>query len=92
MALGLVYGRDDLDDWKGYLASLPPARRFCRRFEEANGSTACSTILETKMGRSYDLASRMDAMKYAVAGGQKTCGKVIESAVQIAAELIMKRP
>ena len=25
MALGLVYGREDLGDWKGYLRSLPPA-------------------------------------------------------------------
>ncbi len=91
MALGLVYGRDNLDDWKGYLASLPPARRFCRRFEEENGSTTCAAILETKLGRSYDLADRVDALKYAAAGGQKTCGKVIESAVQIAAEIIMKK-
>jgi len=64
MVLGLVYGRDDLDDWKGYLASLHPSRRFCRRFEEANGSTACSAILETKLGRNYDLAERVDALKY----------------------------
>ena len=91
MALGLVFGRDNLDDWKGYLASLPPARRFCRRFEEENGSTACVIILETKLGRNYDLANRVDAVKYAAAGGQKTCGKVIESAVNIAAEIIMKK-
>ena len=49
MAIGLVYGRDDLDDWKGYLASLPPSRRFCRRFEEEHGSTACADLLETKL-------------------------------------------
>jgi C_GCAxxG_C_C family probable redox protein len=91
MALGLVYGREDLEDWKGYLASLPPSRRFGRRFEEENGGTACAAILENKMGRNYDLADRRDAMKYAVAGGQKTCGKVIESAVQIAAEIIEKK-
>jgi C_GCAxxG_C_C family probable redox protein len=91
MAVGLVYGRDDLGDWKGYLASLPAARRFCRRFEEANGNTACSKILEIKMGRSYDLANRDDAIKYAVAGGEETCGKVIECAVQIATEIIMKK-
>ncbi len=88
MALGLVYGRDNLDNWKGYLASLPPARRLCRRFEEENGSTTCAGILKTKLGRSYDLADRFEALKYAAAGGQKTCGKVIESAVQIAAEII----
>ncbi len=91
IALGLVYGRDNLDDWKGYLASLPPSRRFCRRFEEENGGTACAAILKTKMGRSYDLADRVDALEYAMAGGQKTCGKVIASAVQIAAEIIEKK-
>lgn len=91
MALGLVYGRDSLEDWKGYLASLPPARRFCRRFEEANGSTACAGVLKEKLGRSYDLADRVEALKYAVAGGQKTCGKVIESAVEIASEIIRKK-
>ncbi len=92
MAIGLVYGRDGLEDWKGYLASLPPSRRFCRRFEEEHGSVACAELLEIKMGRRYDLASRVDALKYAVAGGKKTCGKLILSAVLIAAEIIEKKP
>jgi len=91
MAIGSVYGRDDLGDWKGYLASLPPARRFCRRFEEAHGSTACADLLETKMGHRYDLANRVDALKYAAAGGKKTCGKLIASAVQTAAEIMAKK-
>jgi len=91
MAIGLVYGRDNLDDWKGYLASLPPSRRFCRRFEEEHGSTACADLLETKLGRRYDLANRVDALKYAAAGGKKTCGKIIASAVHIAAEIIIKK-
>jgi C_GCAxxG_C_C family probable redox protein len=91
MAIGSVYGRDDLDDWKGYIASLPPSRRFCRRFEEQLGSTACADILETKFGKRYDLADRMDALKYAVAGGEKACGQIITSAVQTAAEIIQKK-
>jgi len=91
MAIGLVYGRDDLDDWKGYLASLPPSRRFCRRFEEEHGSTACADLLEIKLGHRYDLANRVDALKYAASGGKKTCGKIIASAVEIAAEIIMKK-
>jgi C_GCAxxG_C_C family probable redox protein len=91
MALGLVYGREHLDDWKGYLASLPPSRQFCRRFEEEHSSTACAAILEAKFGRSYDLANRVDALKYAAAGGRKKCGKVIESAVQIASEIILMK-
>jgi C_GCAxxG_C_C family probable redox protein len=90
MAIGLVYGRDDLDDWEGYLASLRPSRRFCRRFEEEHGSTACADLLETKLGRRYDLANRVDALEYVTAEGKATCGKIIASAVQIAAETITK--
>ena len=91
MAIGSVYGREDLGDWKGYLASLPPSRRFCRRFEEQHGSNACADILETKMGKRYDLADRMDALKYAVAGGEKVCGQIITSTVLVAAEIIQRK-
>ncbi len=49
LALGLVYGRDELTDWKGYLRSLPPARRFCSQFAAENGGTACRTILEANI-------------------------------------------
>jgi hypothetical protein len=31
MALGLVFGRDNIDDMPGYLRSLPPARKFQER-------------------------------------------------------------
>ena len=88
MALGLVFGREDLADWKGYLRSLPPARRFCREFEAKHGSTACADLLEAKMGRTYDLADRWESIKYAAKGGKKTCGEIISSAVIISAELI----
>jgi len=88
MALGLVFGREDLADWKGYLRSLPPARRFCRQFEAEHGSTACADLLEAKMGRNYNLADRWESLKYAAKGGKKTCGKIISSAVIISAELI----
>ena len=91
MAIGLVYGRDKLDDWKAYLASLPPSRRFCRRFEEQHGTTACATILEAKLGRRFNLADRLEALQYVAAGGPKACGEVIASAVQIAAEIINKK-
>lgn len=91
MALGLVYGRDDLDDWNAYLASLPPARRFSRRFVERNGSTACESILEAKLGRKFNLADPTQSLEYVEAGGPQVCGEVIAGAVQIAAELIAKK-
>jgi C_GCAxxG_C_C family probable redox protein len=91
MALGLVFGRDKLDDWKGYISSLPPARRFCRRFEEEHGSTACASILEAKLGRRFNLADRAESAEYLSARGAQTCGEVVASAVQIAAKTIMQK-
>jgi C_GCAxxG_C_C family probable redox protein len=91
MAIGLVYGREDLDDWHAYLASLPPARRFCRRFVEQNQSTICEAILEARLGRKFNLADPGQSLEYVEAGGPQACGQVIAGAVQIAAELIAKR-
>ncbi len=91
MAIGLVYGRDNLDDWKGYIASLPASRKFCQRFEEAHGSTACAGLLEAKLGRRFNLADRGDSLEYAAAGGPQACGEIVASAVQIAAGLITKK-
>ncbi len=91
MALGLEFGRDDLSDWKGYIGSLPSARRFCMRFEKENGSTACARILEAKLGRNYDLADRAEAIAYAASGGPEACSEVVASAVRIASETIRKK-
>lgn len=91
MAIGLVYGRDQLDDWKGYIKSLPPSRRFCRRFEEEHGSTSCENLVEAKLGRKFNLADRGESMEYIAAGGPQACGEIVASAVQIAAEIINKK-
>jgi C_GCAxxG_C_C family probable redox protein len=90
MALGLVYGRDDLKDWSAYIRSLPPARKFCRRFEELHGSTACNAILEEKLGKSFNLADQVEAMQYAISGGPEVCAEVVASAVGIAAAIIQE--
>jgi C_GCAxxG_C_C family probable redox protein len=91
MALGLVYGRDDLEDWHAYLGSLPPARRFARRFEELHGSTNCEQILEAKLGRKFNLADTGQSLEYVQAGGPQVCGEVLAGAVQTAAEIIVRK-
>lgn len=90
MALGLVVGRDDLNDWKGYIGSLPSARRFCKRFEKEHGNTACARVLVAKLGRNYDLADRVEAIAYATSGDPDACSEVVASAVRIASEAIRK--
>jgi C_GCAxxG_C_C family probable redox protein len=90
MAFGLVYGRDDLTDFKGYIRSLPSARRFCRQFEAENGSTTCSAILQEKLGRNYDLADQVQALEYASAGGPEACSEVVANAVAIASKALAR--
>jgi C_GCAxxG_C_C family probable redox protein len=65
MTIGMVYGRDSLDDWRGYIGFLPSARRFCREFEKQHGSTACEAIVEANLGRKYNLADPAEALEYA---------------------------
>ena len=91
MALGLIYGRDkeNLGDWQIYLRSLPPSRRFCRRFEEALGSTMCGDIVEAEFGQRFDLADRKEAMQWMQCGALEKCGGVIRKGIHIAAEIIL---
>ena len=91
MAIGLVFGREDLSDRKGYIASLPASRKFCQRFEEAHGSTACGSLLEAKLGRRFNLADRGDSLEYVAAGGPQACSEIVATAVQMAAELIANK-
>ena len=92
MALGLVYGRDreNLGSWRGYRKSLPPARRFCRRFENKLGSTMCGDIVEAQFGRRFDLADRREAMEWMQCGALEKCAQVIDIAVRIAAGIIIE--
>lgn len=89
MALSLVYGRERLDDWEGYIGALRPGRRFCRTFEKELGSTMCGDILESQFGRRYNLADPAEAAEWEKAGAQEKCSAVVSKAVRIAAEIII---
>ena len=89
MAVGLVFGRDSLDDWKGFTSALRPARHFCNCFVDLQGSTACTDILETTFGRSFNLADRNESAEYLAAGGTQKCCDLVADAVRVAAEVIM---
>lgn len=92
MAMGLINGRgkENLNDWQAYLGSLPPARKFCRRFEAELGSTMCGDIVESQFGRRFDLADQVQAMEWMGCGALEKCGQVIKKGVQIAADIILE--
>jgi len=98
IALGLVYGRERLDDGPGIIASMIPAATFCRRFEEEFGSTMCGDILESQLGKRFSVAEPAEFDEYAAvfqeyvaAGGLEKCGALARKAVRIAAEVILDK-
>jgi len=90
LALGLVHGRTLPDDatWR---AALLPARTFCDRFVRQHGSTSCSELLRTKLGRSFDLFDPTQRAQYVAAGGPKVCTRSVQTAVRGAAELLLEQ-
>ena len=90
MAMGLVFGRENLDDWDTYRASLVPAGEFVDRFKEEQGSTDCCDIVEAEFGKKYDLLNPEDHTEYVKAGATEKCGKVVQRAVRIAADIILR--
>jgi C_GCAxxG_C_C family probable redox protein len=90
LALGLVFGRENISDWQAYRDSLKPANEFCDRFIEELGSTMCSDIVESKFGQRLDLRKTDDLSKFQESNATAKCSKVVQTAVKIAADIILK--
>ena len=98
MALGLVYGRDDIRDTQAYRDAMKPANEivdeFKRRLEEEFGfdetleSTICRDIQEHIYGRSFDLNNPEDYPLFIEAGGHGDdgCPKTCAVAAKVTAE------
>ena len=91
LALGMVFGRDNPEDFEGYTKALRPARRFCHAFEKEFGSLMCSHVHTELMGKTYDLADPTQAQEFMKAGGLKICRAPAGKAARFAAEIILKK-
>ncbi|MCG8307635.1 MAG: C-GCAxxG-C-C family protein [Cytophagales bacterium] len=90
MAMGLIYGKDRLDDWDTYRSSLTPTNKFCRRFEEEMGTTQCCQIQERAFGRSFNLMDPEELKEFQRAGATSKCSTVVQKACRLAAEIILE--
>jgi C_GCAxxG_C_C family probable redox protein len=88
MALGLIFGREELDDEQGFLRAVTFARTFCQRFEEELGSTMCGNIQESKFGRRFDLLDPEQISAWEAANPVDKCSVVVGTGIRIAAEII----
>ncbi len=91
LAVGLMFGSDQAGDMATWQACLVPARAFCARFEQELGSTQCGDLLEEHFGKRYNLADPAERAEFLAArpGPSEICGRVVKTAVRIAAETIL---
>jgi C_GCAxxG_C_C family probable redox protein len=98
MALGLVYGRDDIRDTQAYRDAMKPANEMVDEFkerlmeefgfDEPLDSTICRDIQRRIYGRSFDLNDPEDYPLFLEAGGHDDdgCPKTCAIAAKVAAE------
>ncbi|MDI6814859.1 MAG: C-GCAxxG-C-C family protein [Dehalococcoidales bacterium] len=102
-ALGLVMGRERLENTEAFRSMMEPSREICDRFREElkkrfgfKGeleSTLCKDIQQKIFGKSFKMWTKEGLQEFLDAGGRsKTagCPVVCEIAAQLAAEKIIK--
>lgn len=102
MALGLVIGREQMEDTEVYRKAIEPAREIQRRFKEELKrqlqfkedlkTTLCKEIQQNIYGRSFDMNDEKDYQAFLDAGGHGDLGclRVCAIAAQVAAEKIFE--
>ncbi len=101
-ALGLVSGRERIEDTEAYKAAMECSIQVCAKFREELKkqcgfkdelkSTLCRHIQEMVYGRSFDLTNKDEYQAFLDAGGHSNtgCPKVCGIAAQVGAEEISK--
>jgi C_GCAxxG_C_C family probable redox protein len=91
MALGLVVGRERLEDIEQYRKSVELAGRIYDLFREKVGHTLCWEIHKIKYGKAYRLyiPEERDAFHEMGGHGRKGCPEVCGIAARITGDLIL---
>jgi len=89
MAIGLVLGREELEDIQAYRDTMEASYEMYNRFKEELGSTTCSEIQKKLLGRGFDLKTDEESEAWYKAGGLEKCPMVCATAARIAADIIL---
>ena len=89
MAIGLVLGREELEDIQAYRNAMQVSYEMYHRFKEEMGSTICFEIQTNLFGRSFDFKREEEAEEWYKANGLEKCPMVCGIAARIAADLIL---
>ena len=91
MAIGLAFGRERIDDWEGYIHSIPPVLSFSRRFKKEAGSIMCFEVIEGQLGDRFESVEPLETGRLIKAGALEKCSSTIVKGVRIAAEIIIEK-
>lgn len=89
MAIGLVLGREELENIQAYRDTMQASYEMYDRFKEEIGSSVCFEIQESLLGKSFDFKRDEEAEKWYQAGGLEKCPLVCAVAARIAADIIL---
>ena len=90
MALGLVYGREKMDDLQEIRTEGGVSTEFCQRFAKELGGTTCREIAKSDLHKWYNREDSYEAWKLRERTVLTHRTKVVGKGVQIAAEIILK--
>jgi len=99
MALGLVFGRDRVNNpdpntpeaMEQVNRFREKAWQFCEEFKKEFGSTMCGDIRPKIMGRDYDTIDPKERQQFLEDGGAKKCRVPPEIAARIAATILLEK-
>lgn len=89
MAIGLLLGREELEDVQAYRHTMVASYEMYDTFKEQIGGTACFEIQESLLGKSFDFKRDEEAEEWYRAGGLEKCPVVCAIAARIAASIIL---
>jgi C_GCAxxG_C_C family probable redox protein len=89
MAIGLVLGREELEDIQAYRDTMQASYEMYERFKEELGSTICFEIQKGLLGRSFDFKRDEEAEQWYKSGGLERCPMVCAIAARIAADILL---
>jgi C_GCAxxG_C_C family probable redox protein len=92
MAIGLVSGREEIEDVEQYNKAMEPAEEAYLRFKKEVGHTLCPEIHKILYGKSYRLHIPEERKAFHEAGGHSAtgCPSVCEKAAKIAADIVLR--
>lgn len=89
MVIGLVLGREELENIQAYRDTMEASYKLYYRFKEELESTICFEIQKSLLGRSFDFKIDEEAEGWYKAGGLEKCPMVCAIAARIAADIIL---